>query len=82
MDMGRGGEDEMYGQNNVETYIIICKVDSQWEFAVWLRKLIHWLCINLGWWDGEGGFTGRGYMYTCGCFMLRFDIKVCKAVIL
>ena len=29
----------MYGQNNIETYIAICKVGSQWEFAVWLRKL-------------------------------------------
>ena len=23
----------------METYIDICKIDSQWEFAVWLRKL-------------------------------------------
>ena len=44
----------MYGQNNIETYIIIYKVDSQWEFAVWLRKLKHGLCINLARWDGEG----------------------------
>ena len=27
----------MYGKNNMETYITICKIDSQWEFAVWLR---------------------------------------------
>ena len=40
MDMGRrGGEGEMYGKSNVETYITICKIDSQQEFAVWLRKL-------------------------------------------
>ena len=40
MDMGeRGGEGEMYGESNMETYITICKIDSQWEFAVWLRKL-------------------------------------------
>ena len=25
-----------------ETYITICKIDSQWEFAVWVS------------WDGEG----------------------------
>ena len=25
-----------------------------WEFAVWLRKLKHGLCINLEGWDGEG----------------------------
>ena len=42
MDMGRGeerGEGEMYGMSNIETYITICKRDSQQEFAVWLRKL-------------------------------------------
>ena len=31
----RGGEGEMYGKSNMETYIIICKIDSQWEFAVY-----------------------------------------------
>ena len=34
----RGGEGEMYGKN-METYITICKIDSQQELAVWLRKL-------------------------------------------
>ena len=29
----------MHGKSNLETYIIICKIDSQWKFAVWLRKL-------------------------------------------
>ena len=29
-----GGEDGMYGENNMETYITICKINSQWEFAV------------------------------------------------
>ena len=29
-----GGEGEMYGESNMETYITICKIDSQWEFAV------------------------------------------------
>ena len=33
------------------------------------------LCINLEGWDGEGVFKGRGYMYTNGWFMLRFDRK-------
>ena len=35
----RGGEGEMYGKSNMETYIAIYKIDSQWKFAVWLRKL-------------------------------------------
>ena len=38
----------------MENYIIIYKIDSQQEFAVWLRKLKHGLCINLEEWDGEG----------------------------
>ena len=39
MDMGSGEErDEMHGKSIMETYISICKIDSQWEFAVWLRK--------------------------------------------
>ena len=44
----------MYGKSNMETYITICKVDTQWEFAVWLRKLKQGLCINLEGWDGKG----------------------------
>ena len=44
----------MYRKSNMETYITICKVDAQQEFAVWLRKLKQGLCINLEWWDGEG----------------------------
>ena len=35
----RGRDSEMYGKINMETYITICKIDSQQEFAVWLRKL-------------------------------------------
>ena len=36
----------------METYITTCKIDSQWDFAVWLRKLKQGLCINLEGWDG------------------------------
>ena len=50
----RGGEGEMYVESNMETYITICKIESQEEFAVWLRKLKQGLCINLEGWDGEG----------------------------
>ena len=50
----RGGENEMYGKSNVETYITICEIDNQEEFAVCLRKLKQGLCINLEGWDGEG----------------------------
>ena len=44
----------MYGDSNMETYITICKIDSQQEFSVWLRKLKQGLCINLEGWEGEG----------------------------
>ena len=49
----RGGEDEMYGKNNMETYITTCEIDSQWEFAIWLRKIKQGLCIILEEQDGE-----------------------------
>ena len=44
----------MYGKSNMETYITVCKINSQWEFAVWLRKLKQELCINLEGSNGEG----------------------------
>ena len=64
----RGGEGEMYGRTNMETYITICKIDSQVEFAVWLRKLKQGLCINLVGWDEEGDAreVQGDYMYTYG----------------
>ena len=56
----------MYGETNMETYRTTCKIDSQWEFAVWLRKLKQGFCINLVGWDWEGGSKGRAHMYTYG----------------
>ena len=44
----------MYGKSNTGTYITIYKIDHQWEFALWLRKLKQGLCINPEAWDGEG----------------------------
>ena len=44
----------MYGKSNTETYITEYKIDSQWEFSVWLRKLKQGLCINVEAWGGEG----------------------------
>ena len=54
MDMGRGREMVICIKSNMETYITICKIDSQWEFAKKLRKLKEGLYINLEGWDGEG----------------------------
>ena len=56
----------MYGKNNMETYITICKIDSQWEFAIWPKNLKQGLCINLEGSDGEmgGRFKRQGiYVY-------------------
>ena len=53
----------MYEKSNMGTYITICKIDSQREFAVWLRELKQGLCINLEGWDGErmgGRFKKEG----------------------
>ena len=44
----------MYGKSTMETYVTICKIDSQREFAVWLRKLKQGHCIKLEGLDGEG----------------------------
>ena len=44
---GEGIRGEMYGKSNMETYITICKIDSQWEFAAWLRELKQGLCDRL-----------------------------------
>ena len=54
--MGGGEEEEgeVYGESNMETYNSLCKIDSQWEFVVWLRELRKGLCDNLEKWDGEG----------------------------
>ena len=57
----------MYRKSNMETSITIYKINSQWEFAVWLWKLKHGLCINLEGWDGERDgreFQNRGDICT------------------
>ena len=54
MDMGRGEERVRYMERVTWKHITICKIDSQQEFAVWLRKLKQGLCINLEGRDGEG----------------------------
>ena len=59
----------MYGKRNMETYITICKIDSQREFAVCLRKLKQGLCINLEGWGGERDLRSFKreviYVYLC-----------------
>ena len=43
----------MYAKSNMETYITICKIDSQRELLGWLRKVKQGLFINLEGLDGE-----------------------------
>ena len=54
-------------ESNMETYITICKIDSQWEFAVWLRKLKQGLYINLEGRDGvgDGREVHKEGIYVC-----------------
>ena len=63
----------MYGKSNMETYGTICKIDSQWEFAVWLRKLKQGLCINLEGWDGAGGRFKREGIYVY-LWLIRVEV--------
>ena len=87
MDMGRGVGD-MYGKSYMETYITICKWDSQQEFAVLLRKLKQGLCINLEGWDEErdGREVQREGIYVY-LWLIHVEVwqkttKFCKAIIL
>ena len=78
----------MYGKSNMETYITICKIDSQREFAVWLRELKQGLCINLEQRDGEG--DGREvqnggvhvHLWLIHVEVCQKTIKLCEAIIL
>jgi len=70
--VGKGGEGEMYGKSNMETYITICKIDSQWEFAAWFRKLKQGLCINLAWWGREG--DGREIQKGTDIYMIHVEV--------
>ena len=49
----------------METYITICKIDSHWEFAVWLRKVKQGLCINLGGMERETEGISKVGGYKC-----------------
>ena len=84
----RGEERETYGESNMETYITTCKIDSQWEFFIWLRKLKQGLYINVEGWDGAGDgrevHKGGIYVYL---WLIHVEVcqktaKFCKAIIL
>ena len=61
-DGKRRGKGEMYQKSNMETYTTICKIDSQREFAVYLRNSNRGSVSTRGVeWKGrwEGGSKGR-----------------------
>ena len=60
---GEEGEGEMYGESNTETYITIYEVESQCEFAEWLRELKEGLSNNLQGWDREEDGREGTYVY-------------------
>ena len=71
----RGGEGEMYGKGNMETYITICKINSQQEFAVWLRKLKQGSVST-----GKGGMgreMGGGFKCSGCVYLWLIRVEVC-----
>ena len=64
------------GREALKQYIIICKTDSQGEFATWCRELRSGALWQPGGvrWSGrlEGGSKGRRPMYTYGWFMFIY----------
>ena len=53
-ETARRGWDE-WREQHVSICTTICKIDSQWESAVWLRELKLGLCDNLEGWEKVGG---------------------------
>ena len=45
----------MNEESSMDTYALACKIDSQWEFPIWLRELKLGSWDNLEGWDGVGG---------------------------
>ena len=82
------GEGKMYGENNIETYNTICKIDSQWESAVWLRELKQGLCDRLKGgvereMEGRSGKEGTWvYIWLTLVDVWQKTTKFCKAIIL
>ena len=73
MDRERGGDGEMDGTSNMKSYITICKIDSQREFAVCLRILKQGLSKNLEGWDGR---EMRGRFKREGIFVYLWLIHI------
>ena len=85
---GEEGGEEMYGQSNIEIYNTMCKTDSQWEFAVWLKEPKQELCDRLK--GGvrrplRGRFRREGTWVYLDLILVdawQKTTKFCKAIIL
>ena len=81
-------EGEKYGESNMEIYNTMHKIDSQWEFAMWLRELKQGLCDSIEGWDGremEERFrreATRVYLWLILVYVWQKTTKFCKAIIL
>ena len=71
----------MDGESNIEIYNTMCKTQSQWEFAAWLRDPKQGLCDRLK--GGEEGGSGtRVYLWLILIDVWQKTTKFCKAIIL
>ena len=66
----RGGDGEMYGESNMETYPAICTMDKPTGICCMAQENSNRGSVSTqrGGWGGrwERGSKGRGYMYTYG----------------
>ena len=69
MDLGWGeeGEGKMFGDSNIEIYHSTCKINSRWEFSVWLRELKQglWDRLKSGMEREMGGRSGKEGTWVC-----------------
>ena len=78
----------MHRKSNMETYITVCKIDSQREFAVWLRNS-NGGCVSTkkgGMGQEMGGSFKREGIYVY-LWLIHVEVgqktaKFCKAIIL
>ena len=70
--VGRRGWDK-WSEQHGNMCTIVCKIDRQWEFSIWLSPNV--LCDNTASWWGrrqEGGSRGKWHMYTYGWVTLMY----------
>ena len=66
VDRVEEGENGMDWESSIETYVTLCKIDSQREFVLWCRDLKPVLCDHLEEWNGWDVWVKGGHVYTYG----------------